>query len=54
MQAIAYSKQFLHELILDIYRVCLTLFKIMIPAVILIKIAEELGGIAGSWVEVGG
>lgn len=45
MQAIAYSKQFLHELILDIYRVCLTLFKIMIPAVILIKIAEELGGI---------
>lgn len=35
----------LRELVVDIYEVSITLFKIMIPAIIIIKILTELGGI---------
>lgn len=38
-------KQFFNELIRDIFNVTFTLFKVMIPILILIKIIEELGGI---------
>lgn len=38
-------KQFFSELIRDIFNVTFTLFKVMIPILILIKIIEELGGI---------
>lgn len=38
-------KVFFNELIHDIYNVTFTLFKVMIPILILIKIIEELGGV---------
>jgi len=39
------GKQFFSELIHDIFNVTFTLFKVMIPILVLIKIIEELGGI---------
>ncbi|PWQ97903.1 hypothetical protein [Leucothrix arctica] len=46
MQAISFLKQFFLALIQEVYNVCSTLFKVMIPAIIIIKIAQELGGVA--------
>lgn len=42
MQAV---QKFLNELIRDIFDVTFTLFKIMIPIIIIIKVIEEMGGI---------
>ncbi len=38
-------KQWFGELLLEIYQVASTLFKIMIPALLLVKLLEELGGV---------
>ena len=39
------TKQFFSQLLKDIYDTSYTLFKIMIPAIIIVKIAQEFGGI---------
>lgn len=39
------TKQFFSQLLKDIYDTSYTLFKIMIPAIIIVKIAQELGGV---------
>ncbi|AKH19353.1 hypothetical protein [Sedimenticola thiotaurini] len=38
-------KQWFRELLLEIYQVTSTLFKIMIPTLLLVKLLEELGGV---------
>ncbi len=38
-------KQWFRELLLEIYQVTSTLFKIMIPALLLVKLLEEIGGV---------
>ena len=45
MSALSYLRQFFAEILVNLYEVCITLFKIMIPAIILIKIADSLGGV---------
>lgn len=44
-------KTFFTELYSEIYHVSLTLFKIMIPIILIIKVLEEMGGVAllGQW-----